>query len=150
MILVLATCGTLFALGGTEIPKYGRGFKWIRRILLPISLGIASYYSSLKSEKGKLKPWQLAAFALLTLSLHMGYGDASPWWKKVLVFTFYGATSLLIGFSWWVVISPVVLTMLFFGSNWKTLASTIFWKAFEFLGGVLIALCYIGALQNRW
>ena len=150
MILIMALSGVLFAAGGTHIEKIG-GQKWIRRILLPLSLGIATYYASLKdTEKGKLKPWQLLAFAFLSVELHMGYGDSSPWWKKALVFSFYGATSLFIGFSWWVVITPVVLTLMFMASNWKPLATTVFWKAWEFLAGVLIALCLIGAFLNRW
>jgi hypothetical protein len=35
-------------------------------------------------------------------------------------------------------------------SNWKPLAKTVFWKAWEFLAGVLVALCFIGAFLNKW
>jgi hypothetical protein len=149
-ILIMALSGVLFAAGGTHIGKIG-GQKWLRRVLLPVSLGIATYYASLKdTEKGKLKPWQLASFLVLLIFLHMGYGERTPYWKKFLIFTGYSAASLFIGFSWWVVITPVVLFLIFLGSNWKPLATTIFWKSWEFMAGVLIALCYISALSNRF
>lgn len=148
-ILIMALSGVLFAAGGTHIEKLG-GQKWIRRILLPVFVGIASYYASLKSEKGKLKPWQLLSFVILSIFLHMGYGERTPYWKKLLIFTGYSASSLLIGWSWWVVITPVVLFLMFLGSNWKPLATTFFWKSWEFLAGVLIANSFIGALLNRW
>ena len=142
-IAVMIWCGALFAAGGTHIEGPG-GQKWLRRYLLPIGLAILAYFLGLVW-------WKCLVFLALSIaSLSAGYGTNSPYWKKILVFTSYGLPSLVIGFSWWVVITPVLLTLGFMASNWKPLASTVFWKSWEFLAGVLVAFCYIGAMINQW
>lgn len=144
MIWTLIASLSLFALGGTEIPKFGRGFKVFRRFVLPILLGVIAYLSHVSW-------WQAVLYSLgLCLALHMGYGDRAAYWKKVLIFCAYSGVSLCIGFSWWVVITPVLLTLLFIGSNWKPTASSIYWKSWEGLAGFLIAASLIAALQNRY
>lgn len=141
MIFCMSISGILFSLGGTDIN--GKGYKAIRRYLLPFILSIIASYNAIL--------WQSFAYSLiLCFFLHLGYGDRCSWLKRVIIFIGYGLPSLFFGFSWWVVITPVILTLLFLGSRWKPLASTIFWKAFEYLGGVLIALCFIGGIQNKW
>jgi hypothetical protein len=143
MIAVMAWGGVCFALGGTEMPWTGNGYKWIRRQVMPLGFAVLAYFLGLVW-------WKCLIFLLLSMFLRAGYGDSSPYWKKILVFIAYGLPSLVIGFSWWVVITPVVLTLLFVASNWKPLATTVFWKAWEFLAGVLVSLCFIGAFLNRW
>lgn len=143
MIAVMAWGGVCFALGGTEIPWTGKGYKWIRRQVMPLGFAVLAYFLGLVW-------WKCVIFLVLSMFLRAGYGDSSPYWKKILVFIAYGLPSLVIGFSWWVVITPVVLTLLFMASNWKPLATTVFWKAWEFLAGVLVSLCFIGAFLNKW
>lgn len=143
MILVMSVSGILFALGGTEIPTTGRGYKWLRRFVMPVFLaGIALLYAPW---------WACVGYGLTTsVALHMGYGDRCSWLKRAFIFISYGVTSLWFGFSWWIAITPALLALLFLASNWKPLASTVFWKSWEFLAGVLIALCFIGVLLNKW
>jgi hypothetical protein len=143
IIAVMAWGGVCFALGGTEIPWTGNGYKWIRRHVMPLGFAVLAYFIGLVW-------WKCLIFLLLSMFLRAGYGTNSPYWKKILVFTAYGLPSLVIGFSWWVVITPVVLTLLFMASNWKPLAETVFWRSWEFLAGVLVSLCFIGAFLNKW
>lgn len=144
MIALMAVSGTLFAAGGTDIPGVG-GQKWMRRYLLPIVL-----FSALVLSCHVL--WWVAilgGFGLI-VALSLGYGERTRYPLKLVVFSCYGLPSLLIGFSWWVVITPVVLFAAFVASNWKPLATTVFWKSWEFLAGALIAYCFIGAVLNPW
>jgi hypothetical protein len=143
MILVLALSSVLFAIGGTHIDGIG-GQKWVRRFLLPLLLALGCLLSGVSW-------WQASIYALLLCaSLHMGYGERTPYWKKFLIFASYSGVSAMIGLSWWLVITPVLLTLLFIGSNWKPAASSIFWKAWEFLAGTLIAISLIAAVNNKY
>lgn len=143
MIIIMMVSGGLFAAGGTHIEGIG-GQKWIRRYLLPAFLVLMAYLSGVHLW------WQLTILMVLIVPLSIGYGTNSPYWKKILVFIGYGLPTLAIGFSWWVVIMPVTLTLLFIASNWKPLASTVFWKCWEMLAGTLIGITLIGALLNRY
>jgi hypothetical protein len=133
MIFIMALSGSLFAIGGT-------GFKWARRYVLPACLGlIGAFYA----------PWWagLGYAVCLCAVLCMGYGERTPYWLKAIIFSGYGAVGLWFGWSWWVVITPVVLFTLFVLSNWKPTANTIFWKAWEFIAGVLIGITFIDCLK---
>ena len=144
MIITMALSSVLFALGGTEIPKFGRGFKICRRYLLPAFLAFICVLSHVSW-------WQALGYGLSAIvALSLGYGSSSPYWKKVLVFSSYGLVSLWVGFSWWVVATPIIATSLFFFSNWKPTASSFFWKSAEFLYGSLVGISLIAALQNRY
>lgn len=142
MILCMIWAGGLFSAGGTDIPGIG-GQKWLRRYLLPAGLAVLAFFIGLSW-------WKCLLYFFVSMTLSAGYGERTPMWQKTLVFASYAMPSLLIGFSWWVVITPATLAILFAASNWKPMASTVFWKSWEFLAGVFIALCYIGAFLNRW
>lgn len=143
MIPTMAVSGALFAAGGTHIEGIG-GQKWLRRYLLPCFLAFICVLSGVKI-------WVGVVYGLILIpALSAGYGSRTAYCLKVLVFTCYGIPSLLIGFSWWVVICPALLAALFAASNWKPLATTVFWKSWEFLAGVLVSLCLIGAILNKW
>jgi len=126
-----------FAAGGTDLN--GRGFKWIRRFLMPACLaGIALLYA----------PWWACLGYAVTLSafLHMGYGDRCSWLKRAFIFTGYGFSALWFGWTWWAVVTPVLLLIAFWLSNFKPTANTMFWKAWEMLAGFLIAVTFINAV----
>ena len=136
MILVFALSGALFAIGGT-------GYKWARRFIFPALLGLFAGYCTTW--------WQGAIYAvLLCASLHLGYGERTSYHLKFVVFITYSAVSLVIGFSWWVIVTPVTLFLLFMASNWKPMASSIFWKSWEFLAGILIGISFVASILNRW
>lgn len=136
MIYVMAVSLALFALGGT-------GFKWARRYILPAYLGLVG---------ASVAPWLACVGYTITLCLFLclGYGERASWWYRALIFTGYGASSLWLGWSWWVVITPPVCLGLFFLSDWKITSNSFTWKCVEGAYGFLVACCYINAILNRW
>lgn len=134
MIGLMAASASLFAIGGT-------GWKPARRFGIPLMLLATAYCLHI--------PWLKCLLMALSLcfSLHLGYGDRTKYWMKALVFTGYGLPFLFIGWTWWVVITPVVCFCLFALSNWKYTAGTFFWKGVEFFYGLLIALTFIDAIK---
>jgi hypothetical protein len=132
IIAVSVWCLGLFALGGTELPLFGTGFKWLRRFVLPIGLLILGVFLT--------DWWRSVGYAVtLCVFLHQGYGDKCPWWKRIVVFTGYGVSALWIGFSWWQIITPVVLSGMFLLSNTKATSKIFQWKYCELAMGLLIA-----------
>ena len=129
MIVVMAVCGILFAIGGT-------GYKWARRFVLPLFLLAFAH------------TWMGLGMAIsLIVALSLPYGSKTPYWVKALTFSTYGLSFLWIGWSWWIVITPVLCLSIFALSNWKPLANDFFWKACEFLYGVFIGITFIACLR---
>ena len=138
MIFAVTFSVATFAAGGTDLN--GRGYKWIRRFLMPIGLGALSLLYA---------PWWacLGYTATLCAFLHMGYGSKASWLYRAFIFTGYGASALWFGWSWWIVITPAVCLAAFWLSNFKPSEKTLFWKAWEMLAGFLIAVTYINSLS---
>ena len=138
MIFAVTFSVAAFAAGGTDLN--GRGYKFIRRFLMPIGLGsLALLYA----------PWWACFGYTLTLCafLHMGYGSKASWLYRAFIFTGYGASALWFGWTWWLVATPVLLLIAFWLSNFKPSEKTMFWKAWECLAGFLIAVTYINSLS---
>lgn len=135
-ILVLCLSTALFAIGGT-------GYKWVRRYVLPLFLGIIGLF---------LTTWWQGFGYVLTLCafLCMGYGENASLRYRALIFTGYGACSLWFGWSYWLIVTPIVCLALFWLSNWKPTANTFTWKIVESVYGFLIATSFISALSNRF
>jgi len=133
----------LFAAGGTEVKKTGRGYKWIRRFILPALLCLIAW---------PFAPyWAVIGFgATLCVFLHLGYGDRCSWPKRAFIFAGYGLSSLWIGWSWWAVLTPAACCALFFLSNLKSTASDFQWKLCELSFGFLIGCTFVAAILNRW
>ena len=127
MIVAMGAGGVLFAAGGT-------GPKWARRYLLPVILTIVAGVSGVIW-------WRCAIYwATQTGVLHLGYGEKLPYWRKMLTFIAYVLPTLILGFSWWQLITPVLMIALFKLSNMKWSANIIFWKAWEFISGALLGI----------
>jgi len=135
MIAIMGLGGILFAAGGTDIPGIG-GQKWLRRFLLP---ALWCWLMIL----GGVVVWKAAMCSILFMVVfHLGYGDRTSWAKKAMVFVGYGACSLVIGFSIWATIVPVVCLLAFFLSN---VSSALFkkafvWKVCEFIFGAVCGI----------
>ena len=133
MIALMSISGALFALGGT-------GFKWARRYVLPLFIvAFTALYGTFIQHSIYL--------IVLCLALHMGYGERTPYWKKFLILCGYSFPALVYGFTWWAFITPVILIVLFRLSNYKLTSEIVFWKFWEFLSGVLIAVTIIDAIN---
>ena len=127
MIISMTLGGLLFSLGGLK-------YKWLRRFLLPVCLGIIAVIS--------WHAWYYAgAMTLcLMLSLSLPYGERTPTWGKALTFiAIFGSTAWL-GFSWWQIIGAVLAIGLFKLSNMKWTQNIIAWKIWEFITGSLLGI----------
>jgi hypothetical protein len=132
-ILTMILGGGLFAAGGTHIPKFG-GQKWIRRFVLPLSLGGIAYSSGIAE-------WRCLCMALgLIISFHLGYGSATPYWRRVLTAASFTLPTLFLGFSAWQIITPVMFLGMFWLSNNRYWNRIFQWKFCEYLTGSFIAI----------
>ena len=123
IIIVPALSWILFAIGGT-------GFKWVRRYILPLLLGITVLISGIPLL-------QAAGGAIaLSLALHLPYGDKVPLWGKFGVILTYPLATLFWGFSPVQVIYPFVM----FGLFWLSLKGKITWKICEGAFGLGLGL----------
>ena len=136
-ILMAILSGGLFALGGTGDWKFAS--KAWRRYALPLAVGGCLVLLGIDY-------WRVGgAMAALCGFLHLGYGDKTPWWERILVFTSYGIPSIFIGkagflhFNWWLAIIPSLLTLGFLASRIKSFQTSVFWKSWEFFAGTMIA-----------
>ena len=142
-IVVMAVSGVLFSGGGTDIPGIG-GQKWLRRFVLPLFMGLICVLNGVSW-------WQSIILAsCLCISLSLGYGSSTPYWRKALVFLTYGLSFLVIGWSAWVVLTPLICFSLFCLSNWKPMAKWFWWKQVEFFYGLFLSITLIYALSNRF
>lgn len=122
MIVTMGVGGVLFAVGGT-------GPKWARRYIMPFVLGITAYFAGVEL-------WKCLAFwATLTGTLHLGYGEKLPYWRKAITFIAYVLPTLFLGFTVWQPVIAVSMLLLFLLSNIRLTANMFVWKICEFLMG---------------
>jgi hypothetical protein len=137
MILGMALGGVLFAAGGT-------GFKWARRFLLPIALGTVALWAGIDI-------WRCVSMALgLILSLHLGYGQSLPYWRKALTAVSFVLPTMFIGFSLWQVFTPVSFLAMFWLSNSKYFGRLFPWKIVEFNTGVMIGCTVVQLISQTF
>ena len=139
MIAVTLWSVGLFAAGGTDLN--GKGHKWFRRFVMPLGLaGVSLMYAQW---------WQSLLYSVTLIAfLHMGYGSKASWWYRVFIFAGYGASCLWLGWTWWSVIIPPVLLVMFILSNIKLTAQTFYWKACEMSMGFLLAISFCDAIMK--
>lgn len=133
-MLLMASFSFLFALGGYHEKAW-------RRFGIPIvACSVLMFLVTYK--------FAFAYSIAIMIALHQGYGEKTPYWKKFLVFCGYSLPALMLGFTWWAFVTPLILILLFFLSNCKPTANMIFWKLWEFIAGLLTAVCLIDALTK--
>lgn len=140
----------MMGLGSTLWPLGGFRWKGYRRIVLPISVcvGLLFYPLSL---------WQSLVCALLVfIATTLPYGDRTPWiipnfsGSKCLTALAYSLPSLVIGLTWWQVITPAVFLLTFLLSNLHSTEKDFRWKLCEGLTGLTIICSIIASLQRQW
>jgi len=134
-IILCAVLGAgLFSLGGTDIPYFKRGFKFLRREILPISWGLIALSSGIEW-------WRCLGMAICFDALfRMPYGDRTPVCGKFLVFMAMPLASLWIGFNEWQVVAGVTCFMMWVLSNWKYTAKVFNWVTSCIIIGLVIGL----------
>jgi hypothetical protein len=139
LAIIVAFCvSPLFALGGTEIPAFKRGFKWLRREVLPVLWALLAFSAGFEW-------WRCIAFAIAQdIVFRLPYGDRTPTWVKLLVFLTYPLPSLLFGFDIWQAYCGALCFMLFVLSNWKPTA-----RAFEWVVSCLLIGAFLGVTIGK-
>jgi hypothetical protein len=127
MIALMVLGVACFSIGGT-------GYRFVRFAIMPLLMGLIAYFSAIPL-------WRDLLFACsLGVVLTLGYGEKIPYWRKALTFSGYSLATLWLGFSWWQVLSPPLILLIFFLSNWKVTSSIFRWKICEASFGFLIAV----------
>ena len=136
MLQMIMICGSplLFSLGGMVN-------KLIRKLGLPLLLGICLILGGIPLIKA------IDSGLLLFGTLTLPYGEKTPYWAKLGVFCLYGLPSLLIDFSPWVIIAPIVMFALFWISNTKWGKNIIYWRIWEATSGLLIGATYASLIK---
>jgi len=134
MIITMGVSGILGALGGYK-------WKWLRRFVLPILLGIVALTA------GKPPLMCLYMSVGMVIAFCLPYGERTPYWLKFVVGCCFVAPTLFIGFSWYQIITPIVFIVLFRLSNWKPFANIVFWKAWEFIVFSMVGITVASLIQ---
>lgn len=142
MLIYVPLSGFLFGLGGGTGSKYD--WKGWRRFIFPLVTFGFLLLNAVVLWKA------LVASVLLSAVLHLGYGQTKTWMYKFLVGCSYAIPSLVIGLTWWVLITPSVFITLFYLSNLKATEKDFTWKVVEMFIGFCIAATFIGALMRPW
>ena len=132
LIMLMLVSGVLFWMLGGTVWKGFRRYGW------PVVAGVLLVLSGLLW-------WRAALATLLLMGVNLaGYGDASRWWKRVIVFTALTAPALAINPLVWPVI-PVcgVLATAFFYTTRNV--SWVSWKLWEGMAGFLQAAALVMA-----
>jgi hypothetical protein len=130
-ILIICSSSFLFALGGWKNKAW-------RRYVLPILLFI------LLLEYGIFWQNALVACVVLSVMLHLPYGERTPYWLKFLVGCSYVIPSYIItGYSIWLAILPLTFMGFFILSNWKVTEHDVPWKVWETLVGTCMGISLV-------
>jgi len=119
-VIAMGSGGILGAIGGM-------GPKYVRRFILPLILGVLAMLAGFPVLK------YLLMASGFVIAFCLPYGERTPYWRKFIVGCAFVVPTLILGFSWWQVITPIIFIIMFKISNTKWGQSTIFWKAWEFI-----------------
>lgn len=134
-IIACAAIGALlWPLGGTEIPYFNRGFKLLRREVLPISWALLAYSAGLET-------WRCVGLAVtFDIMFRLPYGDRTPLFLRPAVFFIMPVASVWIGFTGWQIISAIVCPLMWVLSNWKPTASLFNWVTACIVIGLVLGI----------
>ena len=112
-IATIALWTVLFPAGGTELPATKQGYKWLRRYVAPaITLCLLLLCSVVW--------WRsLLCCGLLSGAMTLPYGSKSSWLVRALTAVCMALPTLILGWSWFTPVFPVVFLALFALSSWK-------------------------------
>lgn len=137
MILEMALGGTLFAIGGT-------GFKWARRFVLPVALGLIAFFSDIEW-------WRDLGMTIgLIVAFHLPYGERTPYWGKAITAMCFTLPTLFFGFSLWQIFTPLAFLSMFWLSNNRYFSRLFPWKCVEFLTGTLVGVTVSQLLSQTY
>lgn len=137
-IILCVLVSPLWALGGTEMPYFKTGFKWLRRFVLPAIWGMLTFFAGFEI-------WRCIAMAAsFSVVFSLPYGDRTPKWLKFIVFMALPLPTLWLGFNIWQVISGVLCFLMWALSNWKPTE-----KIFEWVVSCLLIGAFLGITVGK-
>ena len=134
LMIIPVVSSLLFMLGGYR-------WKWMRRFLMPSLLGVACLINGVI--------WWRAAILVATLMVgtSLPYGDSLQrllkwdpliWLARFLVLSTYTVGCTVLGHSWWTILTPILMIILFYISQQKWGEKLVPWKLWEGLQGYFI------------
>ena len=85
--------------------------------------------------------WKAFIMACLMIgAFSLGYGSSLPYWRKALTFISYSLTTLILGFTAWQIVMPVLCLLVFWLSNWKPTARMFTWRVAEWIYGSVLGI----------
>lgn len=130
-LILVCLIGTplLYSLGGMF-------WKPLRRFGIPLLyLGVALVAQTININVS------LMCLALCA-ALHLGYGDHSNWFMRIVYAIAITAPSLIVGFNFWAIILPIVFLGTYYLSNQPKWANVFNWRICEFLTGAFMGILY--------
>mgnify|MGYP001564787367 FL=1 len=136
MILIIGS-GIFFRMGGIGLKPLGKGW---RRFVLPLFLGTFAILTGFY--------WQKVGLAVLgsMVAFSLPYGEKYHYWIKFLVGCAFITPTLLLGYTLWQIIVPILFILLFKLSNWKVAANEFGWAICEILTGICIGITWARVL----
>lgn len=128
-------CGVTYWLGGQELPWFKRGFKWIRRFVMPLGLCF-----SLITFGGILPRTAILACSLFSATAHPGYQNKL--WKYALTGLLMGLPALLID------VNVLCLLPMAFHTIYGLLSlkmNKFRWSFVGILMGIAIGIAYVSS-----
>lgn len=129
ILFTLTIIPLLYSIGGLI-------WKPIRRYCVPMALACISLYNNSFGIR------EAISVALLCLGLHLGYGENKSWFKRVIYSLSISLPSIIIKFTPWCLVIPIVFLGTFYLSNNPKTAKLFNWRISEYLTGLSIAITY--------
>lgn len=135
MIGVIGLSPICYMIGGT-------GFKWVRRFVLPLILGVSALILSENLFRG------LGVWLLATGAFHLGYGENTPVFMRALTLLAHGLclVPLIVGLN---AILMFIPPLAFGGGYWLSRKfNFVTWKVIEAIAGGSIACSLV--VMSLW
>ena len=136
-LILIVFCAIFGRMGGMGLKPFGKGW---RRFILPVFLGIMGVISiGFKMELLYAVIGSVVVFCL-------PYGERTPYWVKFLVGCAFIAPTILLGYTVWQIIVPMLFIILFKLSNWKLVANEFGWAIVEILTFIGVGITWARVL----
>lgn len=136
--LAVLWCCVTYWLGGQTLPVFNRGFKSIRRYVMPIGLCIFLVVLGVMVEK------VILACLFLSLATHLGYQNKV--WKYAACGLALGVPTLFISYPTfnWMMLIPMIFHTLY---GWVSLRFNVFrWAFVAEIMGIGIGIAYVTSI----
>jgi len=132
LITIIFTC-LFYSLGGLGTPPFKKG--WRR-------YGIPLLYTIISIINGSYNFNVFLATIILCIALHLGYGENSNWFMKVVYALAISLPVLIIKFNFWMIILPVIFLGTFYLSNKPKWQYIFNWRICEALSSGILGILW--------